>query len=57
MASREDCDHGGMQTVFEAADGMDGLRRLAHAWHRRAMASTRKWIAEPLPASIRLWSM
>jgi truncated hemoglobin YjbI len=28
----------GMQTVFEAAGGDDGLRRLADAWHRRVMA-------------------
>lgn len=27
-----------MQTVFEAAGGMEGLRRLAHAWHERVMA-------------------
>ncbi len=27
-----------MQTVFEAAGGMDGLKRLAAAWHRRVMA-------------------
>ena len=27
-----------MHTVFEAAGGMDGLRRLADAWHRRVMA-------------------
>jgi hemoglobin len=27
-----------MQTVFEAADGMDGMRRLAHAWHERVLA-------------------
>jgi len=27
-----------MQTVFEAAGGNDGLRRLASAWHRRVMA-------------------
>jgi hemoglobin len=27
-----------MQTVFEAAGGYDGLRRLADAWHRRVMA-------------------
>jgi len=26
-----------MQTVFEAAGGMDGMRRLAEAWHRRVM--------------------
>jgi hemoglobin len=26
------------QTVYEAAGGMDGLRRLAAAWHDRAMA-------------------
>src|SRR5678809_719361 len=27
-----------MQTVFEAAGGNDGLRRLAEAWHKRVMA-------------------
>ena len=27
-----------MQTVFEASGGVDGLRSLAHAWHRRVMA-------------------
>ena len=27
-----------MRTVFEAAGGIDGLRRLAEAWHRRVMA-------------------
>src|ERR1041385_9265084 len=27
-----------MQTVFEAAGGNHGLRRLADAWHRRVMA-------------------
>src|SRR6059036_921012 len=27
-----------MQTVFEAAGGNDGLRRLADAWHSRVMA-------------------
>ena len=26
-----------MESVFEAAGGMDGLRRLADAWHRRVM--------------------
>lgn len=26
-----------MQSVFEAAGGMEGLRRLADAWHRRVM--------------------
>lgn len=26
-----------MRTVFEAAGGTDGLRRLAHAWHQRVM--------------------
>jgi hemoglobin len=30
--------YGCVQTVFEAAGGMDGLRRLAGAWHRRVMA-------------------
>ncbi len=27
-----------MQTVFEAAGGVEGLRRLAHAWHDRVLA-------------------
>ena len=27
-----------MRTVFEAAGGIDGLRRLAATWHRRVMA-------------------
>jgi hemoglobin len=27
-----------MRTVFEAAGGIDGLRRLASAWHRRVVA-------------------
>jgi hemoglobin len=27
-----------VQTVFEAAGGIDGLQRLAAAWHRRVMA-------------------
>jgi hemoglobin len=27
-----------MQTVFEAAGGINGLQRLAAAWHRRVMA-------------------
>jgi hemoglobin len=26
-----------MQTIFEAAGGMDGMRRLATAWHHRVM--------------------
>lgn len=26
------------QTVFDAAGGMDGMRRLAEAWHRRVLA-------------------
>ena len=29
---------GCMRTVFEAAGGSDGLRRLASAWHKRVMA-------------------
>jgi hemoglobin len=36
--TRDDCHYGDMQTVFEAAGGSDGLRRLAAAWHRRVMA-------------------
>lgn len=27
-----------MQTVFQASGGMDGLRNLANAWHRRVVA-------------------
>lgn len=27
-----------MRTIFEAAGGMEGMRRLAHAWHQRVMA-------------------
>ena len=27
-----------MQTVYEAAGGTDGIRRLAHAWHARVLA-------------------
>jgi hemoglobin len=27
-----------MQTVYEAAGGAEGMRRLAHAWHLRVMA-------------------
>jgi hemoglobin len=27
-----------MQTVFEAAGGIDGMRSLAEAWHRRVLA-------------------
>ena len=27
-----------MQTLFEAAGGMEGMRRLAEAWHQRVMA-------------------
>ncbi len=27
-----------MQTIFEAAGGLDGMRRLAHAWHERVLA-------------------
>src|SRR5437016_11061645 len=36
--TRDDRYHGGMQTVFEAAGGHDGLRRLAAAWHHRVIA-------------------
>ncbi len=33
----DDGHDGAMQTVFEAAGGMEGMRRLAEAWHRRVM--------------------
>lgn len=36
--AQEGCHYGCMQSVFEAAGGMDGMRRLADAWHRRVMA-------------------
>ena len=39
LASRQKgLHHWRMQTVFEAAGGNDGLRRLADAWHKRVMA-------------------
>jgi hemoglobin len=34
----ETCDCWGMGTVYEAAGGLDGLVRLADAWHARVMA-------------------
>ena len=37
-STRQDRHHECMPTVFEAAGGNDGLRRLADAWHRRVMA-------------------
>jgi len=27
-----------MQTLYDVAGGMDGMRRLAHAWHERVLA-------------------
>lgn len=27
-----------MQMLYDAAGGMDGIRRLAHAWHERVLA-------------------
>jgi hypothetical protein len=36
--TQDDYHHARMQTVFEAAGGMNGMRRLASAWHRRVMA-------------------
>lgn len=39
LENRRNCAHHEiMQTVFEAAGGMDGLQRLADAWHRRVLA-------------------
>lgn len=35
--TRKTWDYGFMQSVFEAAGGMDGMCRLARAWHRRVM--------------------
>jgi hemoglobin len=32
------CEHGGMQSVYQAVGGDEGLLRLADAWHRRVMA-------------------
>jgi hemoglobin len=34
----ESHSYASMQTVFEAAGGKDGMRRLAAAWHQRVMA-------------------
>ena len=36
--TRGDCHYATMRTIFEAAGGNDGLRRLARAWHDRVMA-------------------
>jgi len=36
--AKGDGHHGNMRTVFEAAGGNNGLRRLAEAWHSRVMA-------------------
>lgn len=35
---RSPCHSEGMQSVYEAAGGADGLLALAHAWHERVMA-------------------
>lgn len=35
---RDACHYEGMRAVFEAAGGIEGLRRLAAAWHSRVMA-------------------
>src|SRR3974390_1209449 len=32
------CHHVSMPILFEAAGGMEGMRRLADAWHKRVMA-------------------
>ena len=32
------CEHRPMETICDAAGGMDGMRRLAHAWHERVLA-------------------
>ncbi len=32
------CQSGGVQTVYEAAGGADGMLRLAEAWHQRVLA-------------------
>jgi hemoglobin len=36
--TQDGCHNDSMQPIFEAAGGMDGMRRLAEAWHRRVMA-------------------
>jgi hemoglobin len=35
---KKGCHYGAMKSIYEAAGGMEGLRRLAEAWHRRVMA-------------------
>ena len=37
QGARNHCDDHTMHTMFEAAGGNEGLRRLAAAWHRRVM--------------------
>lgn len=32
------CQHRPMPTLYDAAGGLDGMRRLAHAWHERVLA-------------------
>src|SRR5579871_4848765 len=34
---RDGCHHGAMKTLFDAAGGMEGMNRLAEAWHNRVM--------------------
>ena len=41
-----------MQSVFEAAGGPDGLRRLAHAWHVRVTADEGVSHADDVPAGL-----
>ena len=55
--AQKDRHHAYMQTVFEAAGGTDGLRRLADAWHRRVMAGResspmRSAMASPHPQHV-----
>jgi hemoglobin len=38
LAGRANWQAGGMQSVYEAAGGSEGLLRLAEAWHARVMA-------------------
>jgi len=33
-------NHGVKQTIYEAAGGLEGLLRLAHAWHARCLADS-----------------
>ena len=38
VRGRGGCQPDSMETLYDAAGGMDGMVRLAHAWHERVLA-------------------